>query len=162
MVAAAAAILFGADPELQPGQVARLLAQTATPVADPGHRAGAGLLNVEAALARLRAGRIPPADYAEPNERSAAPLPRSRRVAATLDWRDDPSDRYTLRAGGRVTVRTHGSARGAVRVVSGGRVIATGPLGRPLALRLAGRRTATIEVTAAIESHGGYTLDVRT
>jgi subtilisin family serine protease len=59
MVSAAAAILFGADPALRPEQVAALLKQTARPIADPRHQAGAGVLDIGAALERVEKGSIP-------------------------------------------------------------------------------------------------------
>jgi hypothetical protein len=59
MVSAAAAILFGADPSLRPEQVAALLKQTARPIADPLHQAGAGVLDIGEALERVEKGSIP-------------------------------------------------------------------------------------------------------
>jgi subtilisin family serine protease len=160
MVSAAAAILFGADPALQPGQVARLLEETARPLAtDPEHQAGAGMLDIAAALERVRAGQVPPADFGEPNERPALParLPQSGRVSATVDWSDDPHDAYSVRVrrGDHVTVRTDGAVRADVRVEG-----AAGPLGTTL--RAAARRsgTVTIEVSAATGAGGAYRLRV--
>src|SRR5207237_1127579 len=66
MVSAGAAILFGADPELTAGQAMMLLEETARPVAsDPLHQAGAGVLDIRAALARVEARRVPAPDRGE-------------------------------------------------------------------------------------------------
>ena len=121
MVSGAAAILFGADPRLQPQQVAALLEETARPIFDPRHQAGAGQLDIGAALQRVETGALPRADYAEPNDRpdEAARLP-SGVVQATLDWHDDPADFYrlTLHRGSRLVVSTRGTARGTASVIS--------------------------------------------
>jgi hypothetical protein len=166
MVAAAAAILFGAAPSLQPGQVMRLLEETARPLReDPRHQTGAGLLDIGAALARVRAGRIPPRDLGEPNELPAAPFPlRPGAFAATVDWFDDPEDDYALDlgAGTTVTVRSRGTLRAGLRVVLRGKSVASGRIGgalRVTAPRRPGR--ATIEVTAAPGARGSYHLDLR-
>jgi subtilisin family serine protease len=147
MVSAAAAILFGAQPSLHPDQVAALLEQTARPLAsDPLHQAGAGMLDIGAALARLQAGDVPAADYHEPNDASssAAPLPPSGRVRATVDWRDDPKDVYrvTLRRGQRVVVTRDPGLNARVSVRRG----------------RAGQ--ALVVVTAGVGQHGGYTLRI--
>src|SRR5205085_10089599 len=134
MVSAAAAIVFGARPDLQPGQAARLLEATALPLArDPLHQGGAGVVSVERALSRLASGDVPPADYAEPNEPPARParLRLGSTVRATVDWADDPADEYLLPAPGTgtLTVRTNGAAAGAVQIRRGGRILAAGRLG---------------------------------
>jgi subtilisin family serine protease len=126
MVSAAAAILFGARPDLQPGQVASLLDQTARPLpSDPLHQAGAGELDIAAALARLDAGDLPPRDYREPNDEpaTAAPLPPSGEVRATLDWQDDPVDVYRVRLarGTRVAVDASAGLHVTVRLSHAGR-----------------------------------------
>jgi hypothetical protein len=164
MVAAGAAILFGADPGLQPGQVARLLEETARPLAsDPDHQAGAGMLDIAAALERVRSGRIPSADYAEPNEHPAPPatLPRSGVVGATIDWFDDPQDDYTARVtrGENLTVRTFGTVRARVRV-EGDSTSASGKVGATLRIPIRRSGTVTIEVIAAQEERGPYRLRV--
>jgi subtilisin family serine protease len=166
MVAAAAAILIGADPQLQPGQVARLLEETAQPLpSDPEHQAGAGVLDVGAALARVRAGQIPPADADEPNEPPAPPalLSRTARIEATVDWTDDPEDVYLVRPGrtSTVTVRASGSGAARVRVTTGGDV-AAGPLGRALRVRTMGSAPVTIHVTAGVGARVDYSLTVET
>jgi subtilisin family serine protease len=147
MVSAAAAILFGARPSLHPDQVAALLEQTARPLAsDPLHQAGAGVLDIGAALARLRAGDVPAADYHEPNDGAArpAPLPPSGSVRATIDWRDDPQDVYRvrLRADQRVVVQRDAGLRATVSVHNS-----------------RGRQVLVV-VTAGVGQRGAYTLRV--
>jgi hypothetical protein len=117
--AAAAAILFGLRPSLQPDQVSTLLERTAT-MATPdngclqcsGSRdslSGWGKLDVSAAVKALRAGHVPVRDRFEPNDdiRIGARL-RSKHAnfRATIDWWDDPYDVYRihLRAGQSVSV----------------------------------------------------------
>ena len=163
MVAAAAAILFGAAPTLQAGQVLRLLEETARPLArDPLHQSGAGILDITAALERVRQGRIPAADLGEPNEEHPAPLSRVARVAATVDWYDDPIDRYGLRvrAEERLTVRTSAAVRAHIRVEVGGRTVAAGRLGETLGVRVRGSGRVTIAVAAAAGARGSYVLQV--
>jgi hypothetical protein len=162
MVSAAAAILFGADPRLRPEQVASLLRETARPVPDSRHQAGAGIIDVEAALKRVRAGLIPQADYAEPNDRvaGAAPIP-STGVRATLDWHDDPVDVYrlTLRRGDTLVVQSD-AARATVSIVARGRT-SSAPLGR--GLRYLARRQGThlLRLAATVGSRVGYRVTVR-
>ena len=163
MVAGAAAILFGADPELQPGQVARLLVDTARPLAvrpaAPGRRGPAGHRSGARAPAGRDASRR--RDFGEPNERpAAASLPASGRVAATIDWYDDPEDLYRATLSGTVTIRTTGLARARVDVEAGGDVVASGPVGRPLRVTLRRRTPVTILVTAAARARGAYELTV--
>jgi hypothetical protein len=117
--AAAAAILFGLRPSLQPDQVSTLLERTAT-LATPdngclqcsGSRdslSGWGKLDVSAAVKALRGGHAPVRDRFEPNDdiRIGARI-RSNRASfhATIDWWDDPFDVYRihLRAGQSVSV----------------------------------------------------------
>jgi hypothetical protein len=164
MVAAAAAILVGEDPALQPGQVMRLLEETARPLSsDPEHQAGAGLLDVGAALARVRAGQIPPADAAEPNELPARPaqLADTARVKATIDANDDPQDVYAVRVprASALRIRTNGAVQARVRVSADGHAVSA-PLGERLVFRTAGRTTVRIQVTAGPGARGRYVLDI--
>jgi subtilisin family serine protease len=118
MVSGAAAILFGANPRLRPEQVAALLRDTARPAADPRAQIGAGQLDIAAALERVKLGSIPPADYGEPNDRSAdaTRIAPAATIRGTLDWQDDPEDVYhlVLRSGDKVSVNADGAAQGAV------------------------------------------------
>jgi hypothetical protein len=106
---AAAAVLIGLRPSLQPDQVETLLERTAT-LASPdngcpqcsGTRdalSGWGKLDVAAAVKTLRAGHVPVRDRFEPNDdvrlgkRIRATHARFR---ATIDWWDDPVDVYRV------------------------------------------------------------------
>ena len=125
-VAAAAALLLGADPTLRPEQVAWLLERSA---ADQDVSTGCahcprgrdlytgwGALDVDAALTLLETATLPPADALEPNDdagpwaHSLPPLPRI--VTATLDYWDDNLDVYRirLRKGQRLFARTSPSS----------------------------------------------------
>jgi hypothetical protein len=116
---AAAAILFGLRPSLQPDQVSTLIERTAT-LASPdngcaqcsGSRdslSGWGKLDVSAAVKALRTGHVPVRDRFEPNDdiRIGTRI-RSKHAnfRATIDWWDDPYDVYRihLRAGQSVSV----------------------------------------------------------
>ena len=121
-VSAAAALLIGQDPRLQPAQVAWLLERSADDanastgcVKCPRGRdlfTGWGALDVNAALALLQAGALPRADRYEPNDDAGVwshalpPLPRT--VEATLDFWDDNLDVYRvpLKQGQRLFART--------------------------------------------------------
>ena len=162
MVSAAAAILFGADPSLHPEQVTSLLRETARPVADPRHQAGAGMVDIEAALERLHEGSIPPADYAEPNDRAAtaARIP-SRGARATVDWHDDPVDVYRLTLQRGDTLVVHLDAPGAtVSIVARGRVLSA-PLGRGLRYRASRPSRYLLRVAATVGSRTGYRVQVQ-
>ena len=116
---AAAAILFGLQPSLQPDQVSTLLERTAT-LATPdngcvqcsGSRdalSGWGKLDVTAAVKALRAGHIPVRDRFEPNDdiRIGTRIRSGHaHFRATIDWWDDPYDVYRihLRPGQSVSV----------------------------------------------------------
>ena len=117
--AAAAAILFGLRPWLQPDQISTLLERTAT-LASPDNGcqecsnshdslSGWGKLDVSAAVKALRGGHVPVRDRFEPNDdiRIGARI-RSKHAnfRATIDWWDDPDDVYRihLRAGQSVSV----------------------------------------------------------
>jgi len=117
--AAAAAILFGLRPWLQPDQISTLLERTATlaspdngcPECSTSHDSlsGWGKLDVSAAVKALRGGHVPVRDRFEPNDdiRIGARI-RSKHAnfRATIDWWDDPDDVYRihLRAGQSVSV----------------------------------------------------------
>ena len=109
-VASAAALLFGADPNLTPGQVEWLLERSARD-ANPSTGCGAcpvgrdsltgwGDLDVAAALRLLGdATKLPPADALEPNDDAglmAHPFGLPRTIEATLDYWDDPVDVYSI------------------------------------------------------------------
>jgi subtilisin family serine protease len=109
-VSAAAALLLAARPDLRPEQVSALLersAQDATaatgclrcPVGRDG-LSGWGRLDVAAALGAL-SDPLPPSDRLEPNDgmgsRSVVLTQRRLRLAATLDFWDDPVDIYGIR-----------------------------------------------------------------
>jgi subtilisin family serine protease len=129
-VAAAAALLLGADPRLSPDQVVWLLERSARDVnastgcgACPAGRdslTGWGRLDVRAALTLLKAGTgLPRPDALEPNDdagASAHPYGVPRTIAASLDHWDDPVDVYSvaLRQGRRLYVRLSASKRGVV------------------------------------------------
>jgi subtilisin family serine protease len=123
-VSAAAALLLGVDPTLEPDEVAWLLERSATDVTAADCRlctkgrdplSGWGRLNVKAALESLeRRTGIPPADAFESNDdagMSARPFGRPRTISATLDYWDDPTDVYSVRlaAGELLTVRLSSS-----------------------------------------------------
>ena len=120
-VSAAAALLIGQDPALRPEQVAYLLERgaddanptTGCPTCVTGRDplTGFGTLDVQASLALLTGGPLPPIDHYEPNDDAGPwahdlpPLPRT--VSATLDYWDDQVDVYRvrLRQGQRLFVR---------------------------------------------------------
>jgi subtilisin family serine protease len=109
-VTAAAALLLGVDPSLQPDQVEWLLERTAidgSPStgcdACPVGRdslTGWGDLDIAAALARLGGGNdLPTADRYEPNDdagSAAHHLAGPQTLEATLDYWDDPIDVYSI------------------------------------------------------------------
>jgi subtilisin family serine protease len=113
-VAAAAAVLFALVPTLTNGQVATLLEHSADDVnagtgcprcallRDP--LSGWGRLNIAKAVANL-AAPLPAADSFETNDEAGAEAHvvwgTSQRLAATLDYYDDPVDVY------RVVLRKH-------------------------------------------------------
>jgi subtilisin family serine protease len=107
---AAAAILFGLRPSLQPDQVSTLLERTAT-LASPANGcvqcsgtrdalSGWGKLDISAAVKALRAGQVPVPDRFEPNEDISIGTRLHSRYAhfrATIDWWDDPVDVYRVK-----------------------------------------------------------------
>jgi hypothetical protein len=120
-VSAAAALVLGQDPSLRPDQVAWLLERSATDArtatgcsicrARRDSYTGWGLLNVQAALARLTDGtQLPRPDRYEPNDNAgtwARHFGPPRAITATLDYWDDQVDVYaiTLRKGARLYTR---------------------------------------------------------
>ena len=122
-VAAAAAVLFAADPELTADQVTALLEHSADDVnATTGCRrcpllrdslSGWGRLDIAQAIGAL-AGPLPAPDRYETNDDAGTHAPRiwgkSRELAATLDYWDDPLDVYSVKLAGGETLaaRTQG------------------------------------------------------
>ncbi|HZO98158.1 MAG TPA: S8 family serine peptidase [Gaiellaceae bacterium] len=127
-VAAAAALLLGADPSLTPDQVVWLLERSARDVnqstgcggcaAGRDALTGWGRLDVAGALALLRGGELPRPDPLEPNDDAGGAAPAvapPRTIAASLDAWDDPVDVYAVRLvkGRRLYARLSASVRGA-------------------------------------------------
>ena len=161
MVSGAAAILFGADPRLRPEQVASLLRETARPVADPRHQAGAGIIDIGTALERVRERLIPQADFAEPNDRApaAARLP-STGVRATLDWHDDPVDVYRLTLQRGDTLVVNSDAPGAtISIIRRGSTFSA-PRGRWLRYRARRPGRYLLRLAATVGSRLGYSVEV--
>jgi hypothetical protein len=110
-VAAAAALLIGEDPRLNPDQVDWLLersardenASTGCSYCPPGRDAltGWGRLDVQAALTLLeRRALLPKPDPYEPNVDAgplAHPFGPPRTISSSLDYWDDPIDVYSIR-----------------------------------------------------------------
>ena len=110
-VAAAAAVLFGIDPQLTSSQVTRILERHAADVEAASGCAecptgrdmfsGWGRLDVMKAVDFLNSGSpLPPSDKLEPNDDSQqAPKLWGKRpdLAATLDFWDDPVDIYRVK-----------------------------------------------------------------
>ena len=110
IVAAAAAWVWTARPDLDAGQVAEVLRESARDISSPGFddRTGYGLVNVPAALT----APTPARDLLEPNDNidqvaagrlfatGSAPLTtqakRSVRINASLDQNEDPEDVYRV------------------------------------------------------------------
>jgi subtilisin family serine protease len=125
-VSAAAALLLALQPTLKADQVSALLERTADDAnASNGCRrcpllrdslTGWGRLNIANAVAAL-GGPWPPADRYEPNDDAGAHAftlwGATIRVAATLDYWDDPVDVYRVRvrARQRVTLGVRGPGR---------------------------------------------------
>ena len=119
LVSAAAATLIALRPDIHPSQVMALLEQTATDLGRAGRdkKTGRGLLDMAAAVAAL-GGELPPADAHETNDWPGSRAARvffargtdRRRVVATLDRYNDPSDVYSvfLRRGQRLAVTFRG------------------------------------------------------
>ena len=124
-MAAAAALLFAADPELTADQVTALLEHSADDVnATTGCRrcpllrdslSGWGRLDIAQAIGEL-AGPLPAPDRYETNDDAGARAPRiwgrSRELTATLDYWDDPLDVYSVKlaAGETLAARVQGPA----------------------------------------------------
>lgn len=124
-VSAAAALVLGAYPFLAASQVAALLTRNAFDISpasgcdacEDGRDAlsGWGRLDVAAALAAARAGRIQAPDAFEPNDDAGGSAwtlwgARGRSLSATVDYWDDQSDVYRvrLRGGERLDLRLRG------------------------------------------------------
>jgi hypothetical protein len=135
MVAAAAAWIWTARPELTAGQVAEILRRSATDIAPAGRdqASGFGMLNVAAALALPAPIRDPfePNDDIEqvdPNgDRYVSKQPplstaakRSARIAGRIDRYEDPRDvfRVWLPAASRVTATLIASTNGDLALYS--------------------------------------------
>jgi subtilisin family serine protease len=110
IVAAAAAAVWTARPELDAGQLADVLRQSARDLGTPGFdtRTGFGLLDMPAALA-LPAGPVDPQEpnddldqilagrlFASARAPLASPSKRTARMRAVLDRWEDPSDVYRV------------------------------------------------------------------
>jgi hypothetical protein len=128
-VAAAAALVLGARPDLRADQVSHLLTRTAADAnASTGCRqcalqrdalTGWGSLDLAAAIAQATQGSVPPADDFETNDEAGARAAtlwgaRGRTLQATIDYWDDPHDVYRimLRPNERLEARLSGAPGG--------------------------------------------------
>ena len=135
MVAAAAAWIWTARPELTAGQVAEIVRRSATDIAPAGRdqASGFGMLNVAAALALPAPIRDPfepndDIDQVDPNgDRYVSKEPplstaskRSARIAGRIDRYEDPRDvfRVWLPAASRVTATLTASSDGDLALYS--------------------------------------------
>ena len=125
-VSAAAALLLASDPTLRPDQLSALLERTADDAnTTNGCRScallrdsltGWGRLDVANALGAL-AGPLPPADRYETNDDAGSQAVtvwgQTIRLAATIDYWDDPVDVYRVRAKARqrLTLTLRGPGR---------------------------------------------------
>jgi hypothetical protein len=154
-VSAAAALLLGVDPNLEPEQVEWILERSATDAspatgctACPVGRdslTGWGVLDVASALKLLgNATHLPAVDALEPNDDAglqahAFGLPRT--LAATLDYWDDPVDVYSIHldAGQELFARLglHPVAPTSLALWKPGTVHVTGPAREVLSNRAA-------------------------
>jgi subtilisin family serine protease len=130
-VSAAAALVLAQNPALRAGQVGQLLERSAVDLNStngcagcaPGRDAlsGWGRLDVAAALTAAR-GVLPHRDSFEANDdvggHSGVLIARNGRLAATLDFWDDPSDVYPvdIPAQRRLTVSVSGAVSGVARI----------------------------------------------
>jgi subtilisin family serine protease len=172
-VAAGAALLFAADPELTSDQVTSLLEHSADDVnATTGCRrcpllrdslSGWGRLDVAKAIGAL-AGPLPAADRYETNDDAGLHAPRiwgrSRELAATLDYWDDPLDVYAVKltAGTTLAARVQGSAEANVNLElwRPGTLTVLAP-GRILSDRLArAARPGSVERIVYTAQRGGW------
>jgi hypothetical protein len=158
-VTAAAALLLGQDPSLEPEQVAWLLERSADdanassgctkcPVGRDLYT-GWGTVDVLSALTMLSDSPLPPPDRYEPNDdagpwaHALPPLPRT--IDASLDYWDDNTDVYRvhLKKGARLFARLTPGARASVRLVlwaPGTRHVELSPGGAPVDSRVAESR----------------------
>ena len=189
-VAAAAAVLFGADSSLTNSQVTRILERHTNDVnAGTGcaecptgrdQYSGWGSLDVAKAVTFLESGPIPPSDRLEPNDN--APQARALwgthpRMAATLDYWDDRVDVYRVKLarGQRVNVRATASFSNAALNLSlwqpgtktvfrkhGGKVAHTRHDGRTQHLYYRATRGGWYFVELRVKTHSGgrYALQV--
>jgi hypothetical protein len=190
-VSAAATVLLGLDPLLTNSQVGTILERTADDVngasgcpACPTGRdlySGWGRLDVAAAVTAVTSGPLPAPDRYEPNDNVSQAWTvwgRSKTVAATLDYWDDPLDVYAIRLGAnqRLIVQAHAKWAGAkigVVVLKPG---ATSVKGTDHGARATQSRTSRavqrlayrastggwyyIEVSATAPGGGAYTLQL--
>ncbi len=123
-VAAAAALLLGAEPQLQADQVASILKRSAFD-AEPAtgckrcpsgrdELTGWGVLDIASAVDSL-SGSVPEADRYETNDQAGTAAPRiwgrkGQRIRATIDFWEDPVDVYSVRLlrGERLVARLRG------------------------------------------------------
>src|SRR5206468_9440516 len=130
-VSAAAALLLAENPALRPAQAGAVLERSAADLnaangcagCAPGRDSlsGWGRVDIAAALAAAKSPLVR-RDAFEANDdvggHSGVLLARDGRLAATLDYWDDPSDVYPVDvvARRRLTVSVSGSVAGAVRI----------------------------------------------
>jgi hypothetical protein len=124
-VAAAAALVLGAAPNLTPDQVTQVLTRSAVDVTSAtgckrcitgrDELSGWGQLDVADAIALATTLPPPPGDHFEPNDDAGTRAfrlwgPRGSRVTATIDFWDDQTDVYSLyvRAGQQVNATLTG------------------------------------------------------
>ncbi len=182
-VSAEAAVIFALDPSLTASQVGTIIERSTDDVnASTGcsecatgrdRFTGWGRLDVEAAVAALNTGAIPPSDRDEPNDTlgQAWVLPgRKETVTATLDYWDDPIDFYKvkLQKGARLAVTAHAKWRDAqirLLLVRGHGVIlrgGTGMTGPAKHFSYRAPKTGWYDVVLHDEHKGGgaYTLQL--
>jgi len=148
-VAAAAALLWQANPALTATQIATALKDTALPMAEGAQGAGAGLLQVNAALAAIPLGA--PA-------LSVTPLQITVGSAATLTWASYGTSSCTASGAWSGAQATAGSTAVTPTAVGSASysLLCTGPNGAsPVS-------TVTVTVEAAAGHHGGGQLDAAT
>lgn len=177
-VSAAGALLLAQNPELTGSQAATLLERSAVDLSPadgcsactPGRDSlsGWGRLDIAAALTAAR-GVLPHRDSFEANDdvggHSGVLLRRDGKVAATLDYWDDPSDVYPvdLVARRRLTVSLSGSLKGTARIALWGpRARTVSALSSVHALARSTRVGATqrLSYVAPAENGGRYYVQV--
>src|SRR5262249_40895161 len=134
LVTAAAALLFAQSPNLHANQVETILERSADDLnaatgcsACPPLRhslSGGGRLDVAGALTALAKLPVPPPDHFEPNDDVGAQTARLTgargKLAATVDYWDDPSDIYPveLAGGAHLRLSVNGLAAASMRLWS--------------------------------------------